>query len=282
MEKLELTANEIETPRKFKMYNTNGTLPYSRNGKIIMSGTMTLNSYQGIISLVSLRAKKDLILEAVFNAKITKISDNPENEFAIFVSNDIVNWKKEEFGVVIRLINETKLKYYVQSPQLADFFVEFDGGSIKEKNYVKIKYTNSRIKVFLDGKLVRELDFVDIWNEKFYLVVSLKNLDGSDFVGNFFEIEKVILKNFEEYDILRFTLVLFLIIVIVPVIVFSLFFRVIMIGILKTKLKMLERKKALLEDAYFKRRIDKELFSKEMFKVQEEIKKINDELAKLS
>ncbi|MEM5811196.1 MAG: hypothetical protein QXG91_00395 [Candidatus Aenigmatarchaeota archaeon] len=275
VEKIELNANEISSlVKRFKIYNTNGSLPYVKNGRIIMECTNTSNSYQGIISLTSVKARDELILEAIFHADIKKVSNNPKNEFAIFVSDDIENWDKDEFGIVIRFVNNTALKYYIQSPLLSKFFIETEIGKIEKMNNIVLKYSNNRIKVLLNNKLVGETDFVDIKGKRFYLVVSLKNLDGSDLSENFFEIEKVGVMNIEFFKIL------FLILILILISLFYFTFDKIQKKILENKLKALEREKAKLENAFLRREISKDLLEKEVSKISIEIRKIKEKLGK--
>jgi hypothetical protein len=115
------TISLNDEPKSFSRYNTNGTPSYLNGTSAIFYGSNRTNMYSDMISHNNVKVDKSIVLEAQITANITNFSIG-EDQFAVFATDDIINFSSDEFGFVLPEMGNTWYAY-IQSPQINGSFV---------------------------------------------------------------------------------------------------------------------------------------------------------------
>ncbi|HKZ45736.1 MAG TPA: hypothetical protein VJ343_03460, partial [archaeon] len=100
-DKKEITLSS-ENVHDFNWYNTNGSLPFLKDGSAFFYGSNMTNVYSDAVSFNYLKIKDYLVLDASIAVNIESFSNySKEDHFAIFATNDKVKYEREEFGFML-------------------------------------------------------------------------------------------------------------------------------------------------------------------------------------
>jgi hypothetical protein len=182
------TISLNDEPKSFSRYNTNGTPSYLNSTSAIFYGSNRTNMYSDMISHNNVKADKSIVLEAQITANVTNFSIG-EDPFAVFATDDIINFSSDEFGFVLPEMGNT---WYadIQSPQINGSFVwkPLIPANPTEQHSFKAVYSNNvssqKVDFYVDGKLLWNQMCPDISGKDFHMVltshkVSAENIDIS-------------------------------------------------------------------------------------------------------
>ena len=186
----------------FNCYNTNGTAPFINGNSALFFGANTTNTYSDIVSQTTVKADKSLVLEAQITTNVTRFSDSGEDQFAVFATDDITNYKSDEFGFAMPETGNIWYAY-IQSPKILGFFVwqPLNIPDPLEPHSFKAVYSSHglwhMVNFFVDGKLLWSTAYPDVSGKEFHMVltshkVSAENIDLSQ---NQIEVKNAILSD---------------------------------------------------------------------------------------
>jgi|GEM_PF-6514417 len=285
-QEIKLNLNYVYDPN-FNWYNTNGSLPVVEGGSAIFYGSDKTNVYQDAVSLKGIVAKDTLVLNAVVTFNIESYSTNASDHFAIFLTNDKVNYNKEEFGFVLPQ-NSNMLYAYVQSPSINKFFVwnpitEVNNGEMYNlKAVYSIEDYQPFVNFYLNNKQVWKYPFTKVSNNLFYIVMTSHKLSDSSIntSRNYMKINDIYARNY--VDLLKFVLnnvwILILLVVFVNSIeIINSIKRKIRLSNIEQEIERLVQTRKNLEIKYFNRTIDEKTFSSMIKDLEEKKAKLESE-----
>jgi hypothetical protein len=286
-QEIKLNLNYVYDPN-FNWYNTNGSLPVVEGGSAIFYGSDKTNVYQDAVSLKGIVAKDTLVLNAVVTFNIESYSTNASDHFAIFLTNDKVNYNKEEFGFF--LPEDSNILYaYVQSPSIHGLFVPTpitkvnNGETYNLKAVYSIEDSEPFVNFYLNNKQVWKYPFTKISNNLFYIVITSHKLSDPSIntSKNYMKIDNIYARNY--VDLSQFILNNFWILILGIVLVNSLgtiinYIKIkIRLSSIEKEIKELIQTRKNLETKYFNRAIDEKTFHSMIKDLEEKRAKLESE-----
>ena len=170
----------------FNCYNTNGTAPSINGNSALFYGANTTNTYSDIVSQTTVKADKSLVLEAQITANVTSFSDNGEDQFAVFATDDITNYKSDEFGFAMPETGNTWYAY-IQAPKILGFFVWqplYIPDPLEPHNFKAVYSSRGlwhMVNFFVDGKLLWSTSYPDVSGKEFHMVLTSHKVSAENF-----------------------------------------------------------------------------------------------------
>jgi hypothetical protein len=170
----------------FNCYNTNGTAPYINGNSALFYGANTTNTYSDIVSQTTVKTDKTLMLEAQITANVTCFSDNGEDQFAVFATDDITNYKSDEFGFAMPETGNVWYAY-IQSPKILGFFAwqPLNIPDPLEPHNFQAVYSSRglwhMVDFFVDGKLLWSTSYPDVSGKEFHMVLTSHKVSADRF-----------------------------------------------------------------------------------------------------
>lgn len=260
----------------FNWYNTNGSLPKLLGDYILFSGSNLTNMYMDGVSR-AIYVNDEFELKVNVSFIINQNSDDWEDQFAIFLTDNIETYRGNEVGIVVVFSTpQPLLHFYIQKDKPFFTFKTYWKYNLDfgvEKNFlIEMKYYNGQVNFFMNNKFVDKKD-IDLSNRNLHLVLTSHKIKSNiDTSNNFMKVYYLSFKNYGDKIIFKVLNLLIFSFSSFQSIFWARYFQ------LRFVEKKLKEKIKYYETLLLRRQINKETFDREVVSLKEKLKVIESKI----